>query len=708
MSGAASTRDWPVFGASPQPRARATGEALAQLLECERMSVAALAVRAIAEAWECGRIAAPTELPHERTVPGLLGVPQGLATEHLQAAERALAEVAEDARTIVAATGGLASPLDEVCAEAGLSQLERMVLVIAAAPRLWGELAQLYAILANGASRPFVDEHLVRALLGPRLLVHELARTLDADGALRRHGLISVDEDAPRPFAAIAVDPLLLMRLRGCELDHDPDGQVEVVAAPPSLDALHLGDDVVRALDELVAAHGDAAAVRVVMSGRPGSGRRTLLAALAARAGRRLALVHVERLRPADHLLPTAADLGRTLRRCQAAGWIPCLDGFGALDDVGLRAKLAAVIAQHPGPIAVRAAVDEHPPITVGFAHVKVPDLGEAERAQLWRRALAPGATAADDDRAEIAARWRIGAGTIHQVARTLGAAPSAAQIGRAVSAHLTSGLGEVAELVRDLPRLADVVLPADIVDSLVEFQARIRLRRQVFDEWGMASVATTGRGISALFAGPPGTGKTMVAGALARELGLELYRVDLSRVMSKWIGETERNLARVFAAAEQSQAIILFDEADSLFSKRTEVRSSNDRFANLEVNYLLQRLDSYLGVVILTTNFGTAIDPAFRRRLSFRITFPVPDDELREQLWRGHLPATLPLADDVDPVELARRYALTGGSVRNCVMRAAFLAAAEGARVSQAHLQRAIAVEYRSVGKLTESGALE
>ena len=229
-----------------------------------------------------------------------------------------------------------------------------------------------------------------------------------------------------------------------------------------------------------------------------------------------------------------------------------------------------------------------------------------------------------------------------------------------------------------------------------------------MFEKWGMGQVATTSRGIVALFEGPPGTGKTMVAGALARELGIELFRVDLSRVMSKWIGETERNLANVFAAAEESQALMLFDEADSLFTKRTEVKSSNDRYANLEVNYLLQRLDSFTGAAILTTNFGAAIDAAFRRRLAFRVLFPIPDEELREQLWRAHLPADLPRADDLDLADLARRYEFTGGSVRNCTVRAAFLAAAEALPLSQEHLRRAIRLEYRSAGKLAEGGPLE
>lgn len=688
-----------------------------QLLDHERRGVAALTVRAIAEAWDCGRIAAPTELPHLVSVPGLLGVHQGLAPGQLAAAEEALAEAAQEA----AAAGDAAhsTPLDELVAEAALTPLGRMIMLLVAAPQLWGEIAQLYAVLANGASRPMVDEHLVRALLGPRLVVHELARELDADAPLVRNGLVEVDPRAPRPFAGLALHPLALARLRGHPLSADPDRVVEVVADGRDLDDLLVAPGPAATLAAL-AARGPDPGSRLVVAGRPGSGRRTLLAALARRCGRRLAMLRLERLRMDGSGRASAADLAAALRRCLVAGWVPCVDGLAEAgpsgDDRTWQQQLAMVIADHPAPVVVRVERGDVPPLAPGYVRIDLPDLDEGARTTIWQGLLGTSARSGDvmpgTAMAELAARWRIGAGTIHAVAAQVappGApAPSAAQIDAAVSQHVRQGLGDVAELVTALPALSDVILPTDILDSLVEFQARIRLRRQVFEQWGMAQVATTGRGLTALFAGPPGTGKTMVAGALARELGLELYRVDLSRIMSKWIGETERNLARVFAAAEQSQAIILFDEADSLFSKRTEVRSSNDRFANLEVNYLLQRLDSYLGVVILTTNAGSAIDPAFRRRLAFRITFPVPDDELREQLWRAHLPASLPLADDVDLAELAHRYALTGGSVRNCVMRAAFLAAAESCRVSQAHLQRAIAVEYRSVGKLTEGGALE
>jgi SpoVK/Ycf46/Vps4 family AAA+-type ATPase len=181
-----------------------------------------------------------------------------------------------------------------------------------------------------------------------------------------------------------------------------------------------------------------------------------------------------------------------------------------------------------------------------------------------------------------------------------------------------------------------------------------------------------------------------------------------VSRITSKWIGETEKNLGALFDAAEDGQVMLLFDEADSLFAKRTEVKSSVDRYANMEVNYLLQRLDSFEGVAVLTTNFGGSIDPAFKRRLTYRVTFPFPDDELREQLWRAHIPPQAPVAGAIDFGALARRFQLSGGYIRNAALRAAFLAADGNAQLSHDHLERAVRMELREAGKLSDSGTLD
>ena len=183
--------------------------------------------------------------------------------------------------------------------------------------------------------------------------------------------------------------------------------------------------------------------------------------------------------------------------------------------------------------------------------------------------------------------------------------------------------------------------------------------------------------GLSALFSGPPGTGKTMVAGLIARELTLELYQIDLSRVVSKYVGETEKNLAEVFDAADWGNVLLLFDEADALFSRRTDVKSSNDRFANMEINYLLQRLERFEGVSILTTNLEGSIDTAFKRRLSFRVGFPMPDAAEREVLWKRMVPSEAPV-EALDVAALAQAYEFTGGNIRNTMLRAAYLAASK------------------------------
>nr|MBA3541798.1 ATP-binding protein [Deltaproteobacteria bacterium] len=317
-----------------------------------------------------------------------------------------------------------------------------------------------------------------------------------------------------------------------------------------------------------------------------------------------------------------------------------------------------------------------------------------------------------------LAARYRIGPGVIHRAIAAArdamgptegGVDPDATdEIEHYIRQTRDARLGAYAQRVERLATWGGLVLPSDVLDSLRELIARVRHRRLVFETWGMDQKMATSRALTALFQGQPGTGKTLVAGVVARELGLDLYRVDLSKVTSKWIGETERNLGAIFDAAEDGQVILLFDEADSLFAKRTEVKSSNDRYANLEVNYLLQRLDAFEGIAILTTNSGGSIDPAFKRRLSFRLSFPFPDEDTREQLWRVHLPPQLPVAGELALGKLAHKYQLSGGYIRNACLRAAFLAAQDEGPLHQHHLERAVALEFAELGKLSTGGAMD
>jgi len=247
-----------------------------------------------------------------------------------------------------------------------------------------------------------------------------------------------------------------------------------------------------------------------------------------------------------------------------------------------------------------------------------------------------------------------------------------------------------------------DVVLSSDTLEQILSLVHRVRHARRVYDDWGFGGKIARGRGTAGLFSGPPGTGKTMVAGLIARELDLELYQVDLSKVVSKWVGETEKQLAKLFDAAEAGHALLLFDEADSLFAKRTEVKSSNDRYANLEVNYLLQRIEAFGGISLLTTNLDTSIDPALRRRLAAHITFYPPDLTERAGLWEQFLTAKAPKSASYDFESLAHDFPdMTGANIRNAVISAAFLAAADDSVITQHHLVRSGRCEYRSMGRV-------
>jgi hypothetical protein len=399
-------------------------------------------------------------------------------------------------------------------------------------------------------------------------------------------------------------------------------------------------------------------------------------------------------------------------------GLVPCLSRLEdvTFEEQGGRDLIVDVLRAHPGPIAMRLPPGATAPFDPGHLVLDLPMPSEGERLAVWQATLAErGLEVADP--AALAARYRVGPGLIVGVVD--GVATARADEGRTgcdagdeLEQRLRQTrevlLGEHARRVERLATWSSLVLPPDILDSLRELIGRVRHRRTVFERWGFDRAMATSRGLTALFQGPPGTGKTMVAGIIARELGLDLYQVDLSKVMSKWLGETERNLGAIFDAAEDGQVVLLFDEADSLFAKRTEVKSSHDRYANLEVNYLLQRLDAFEGIAILTTNFGGSIDPAFKRRLSFRLSLPFPDEETREQLWRAHLPPELPVTGALDLAALAKKYQLAGGYIRNACLRAAFLAAQAETSLTQEHLERAVALEFAELGKLSTSGSVE
>lgn len=247
----------------------------------------------------------------------------------------------------------------------------------------------------------------------------------------------------------------------------------------------------------------------------------------------------------------------------------------------------------------------------------------------------------------------------------------------------------------------ADMVLPEAKLNQLHSIANRIKYRPVVHRDWGFGDKHTRGQGLTVLFTGPPGTGKTMAAEILARELSLNLFQIDLSTVVSKYIGETEKHLSSIFNEAEMTQSLLFFDEADSLFGKRTEVKDAHDRYANMEVNYLLQRIEQYQGLVVLSTNMQRNVDEAFLRRMQEVVEFPFPDESLREQIWRQHFPPNAPKSSDIDFAFLGRQFKLSGGHIRNVVTNAAYLAAGAERSISMADIIQSLKAEFQKQGKL-------
>ncbi len=538
---------------------------------------------------------------------------------------------------------------------------------------------------------------------------------LATDSALVRFALIQVrDQDQALIVRRVSATERTVNLAHGRDvMDRDLRRMVEVIqpsdGPPPVVPGAQLAA-VTGLLATAVAAAAQAAAPPVLlMPGPEGVGRKTLVAAAAASLARPVLRVRAGALPPAEDSL---RDLAPRLQR--EALWHNAVVVIDRVDDLAGTSHVPldeVLFPEGTTPLVATCAplAGAPPRFQRGSVVVTVEPPDQAAREVLWRCALGPRGSQALA--AFAAERYAIVPGVIAATATAALAlasvrderagAPTPLEIHEALRGVLDAKLSTLGTRITWRQTWDDLVLPDDAVDEIIEFIARVQHRRQVYDAWGFGQKVAKGRGLSALFAGPPGTGKTMVAGLIARELGLDLYQIDLSKVVSKWVGETEKNLGALFDAAEAGHAVLLFDEADALFAKRTQVQSSNDRYANLEVNYLLQRLEAFSGIVILTTNHEPAIDEAFRRRLSLRVEFPVPEAAERERLWRAVLPQEAQIAADVDLAALAARYEMTGGYIKNAAVRAAFLAAAEGTPITMHHLTRAARSEYQAMGKV-------
>jgi SpoVK/Ycf46/Vps4 family AAA+-type ATPase len=349
------------------------------------------------------------------------------------------------------------------------------------------------------------------------------------------------------------------------------------------------------------------------------------------------------------------------------------------------------------------------------FVRLAVPDVSYAERRTLWSARLAELQDRApdlnDEELSALAGRFRLTPGQVEDAlvrAQTLAwsrgerTGPiSANDIDAACRAQAQHHLGLLARQLTPRYTWEDIVLPQQQLATLRLIATMIRQRSVVYGQWGFDRKLAMGKGVITMFSGPSGTGKTMAAEILARDLGFDLYKIDLSAVVNKYIGETEKNLERLFSDAENTDTILFFDEADALFGKRSAVSDAHDRYANIETGYLLQRTEEYNGLVILASNLPKNVDEAFLRRLHFTVNFSLPEEAERLEIWRRTFPREAPQDHDLDLPFLARQLKITGGNIRNIILAAAFLAAEDRAPIAMRHLLIAARHEFQKTGKM-------
>lgn len=596
--------------------------------------------------------------------------------------------------------------LDILCETFGLSSFERDILLMCAGMELDSGFAAQCAAAQKNDRHSYPTFSLALAAL-PEANWNALSPT----APLRRWRLIEVGTGDTLTMSPLRIDEWVLHYLTGVwHLDERLVGIVEPL--PDSHELVPSHNAVSRRIAALLTRPADTVFRQIIQLTGDEAGKPVIAASVGAALGIRMYSIRAEDI-------PSALTERESLSRLWEREAV--LNGSGLLvecDDTD-NAELTKTLLPFVENLQGMLIVTGRNPLrtrrrTVFHLEVKKPTV--EEQFALWREAVSPMAGNLNGIFASLVSQFNFDARSILAAgAEALGgmepdsAAPSVSpkrieeRLWDSCRSHARPRLDDLAHHIEPAAAWNDLVLPEPQRAVLKEITAHVRQRVTVYDKWGFAKKSSRGLGISALFAGPSGTGKTMAAEALAAELRLDLYRIDLSSVVSKYIGETEKNLRRVFDAAEEGGAILLFDEADALFGKRSEVKDSHDRYANVEVSYLLQRMETYRGLAILTTNMKNALDTAFLRRIRFVVQFPFPDAGQRAEIWRNIFPAETP-TDGLDAEKLARLN-VTGGNIRNIALNAAFLAADEAASVRMGHLLRAVRGEYAKLEKsLTEA----
>ena len=620
---------------------------------------------------------------------------------------------------------GVRLRLDELANLFQLAPIEKDTLLICLAPELDLRYERLYAYLQDDVTkkRPSVD--LVLNLVAPSFEAKLAGRQhFTPESPLLKHQLLHLFDDPshhqpPLLSKYLKADERVVNYLLGFdELDAHLMPYARNIEPQVRLEELALPADVKRRLALLTRGKEPVDKGLVLyFQGPYGVGKQTTAEALCRELGVGLLIIDGQRLLNAEQVtFETVVRLTRREALLQnAAVYWDGFDGLLADDKRFWREALVRELEGRPALTFLAGDITWEPVDLLHgtvFVRVEFSRPTYAERVRLWTISLDGNRRRAGDvDLDVLANKYRLSGGQIKDAAATAnnlarwrdpeGGHVTMSDLYAACRLQSNRKLATLAQKVTRHYTWDDIVLRPDRVQQLREICQHMKYRSLVYDDWGFDTKLSLGKGLNVLFAGPSGTGKTMASEIMAEELGLDLYKIDLSTVVSKYIGETEKNLARIFAEAETSNAILFFDEADALFGRRSEVRDSHDRYANIEISYLLQKMEEYKGVVILATNLRKNMDDAFVRRMHVTVEFPFPSEKDRRRIWEQIWPSEMPRSADLDLDLMARRYEIAGGNIRNIALAAAFLAADDGEVVNMAHLIHATKREYQKMGKV-------
>jgi len=585
-----------------------------------------------------------------------------------------------------------ASALDSLCSAFALSAFERDLLLLCAGVELDATFGRLCASAQGDSHRPVPTFSLALAALPDG---HWSALTPTA--SLRRWHLIEVRAGDTLTSSPLRIDERVLHYLTGLSyLDARLHGLVELMPPPTDLPPSHR--ELAQRIADLLLRFRQSSAMPVI---NLCSDERADKCAVAAYACATLGMkLHTIRAADIPLAVPEREGLARLWEREAILSSASLLLNHDEADN---KNAVLSFIENVHGPLFLGSreplSLWKRPAIRLDINKPSA-----AEQRSLWQESLGTMAPQLNGQVERLVSQFNLGMQAIHATSAQVLTAESQEEesvglmLWDACRVQARSRLDDLAQRIDPVASWNDLVLPEMQLQSLRDIAAQVHQRTKVYEHWGFASKGARGLGISALFAGASGTGKTMAAEVLANELRLDLYRIDLSQVVSKYIGETEKNLRRVFDAAEQGGAVLLFDEADALFGKRSEVKDSHDRFANIEISYLLQRMEAYRGLAILTTNIKSVLDTAFLRRIRFSVQFPFPDAAQRARIWQSVFPASTP-TDNLNMYKLARLN-VAGGNIRNIALHAAFLAAHSNEAVRMTHLLYAARSEYAKLEK--------